>query len=560
MRDSRDRWTFFQHQSKPVIDTQEMVYWKGALKKLLKVGIEFEFNLPEQKGNCKGDSNACPCCQMLEDSCWQMCANEKSCVEKRVFDLCMNQTGTCEADDCPKCEHYKAKENVECAGIYCPSFVSMCLVCDKFKIDCKTCENRYDPNKNPEDIRARITDEMHPSNSYGEIKKFGVHSITTDGSLLGQKGAEVITVGRRVDYWEFFKMSSNIINSAVEKGAYVNERCSIHMHLLASYFSKIFPGDDSSGVPSQINELEKPMPEIILANFHQLCRRYQNAMTWMTTGLDEPQRLTRWEKFRVSVLEISAILNNMPTVKDMVASNAGGNKYGWVNYNFCTFDKKNNVKRLHLEMRFMDGLLSASAIAALACMYHALMIKAVEISRYGIVEVGDNEWMEQARIMKEAMMNGTGGYDGDRFSNTKDLHKYYDLLIGESLELVRQLKHILIKMGPAYEVLEKLAERPCALRCIEGRSWKEIEKELAVIVNEDDKLQIAVDECIDLRYISECHTLEEWVGQTAKILQEDKELDTKDTNVFEQVEHYIIRKQNDGDVIWSESLGTVINL
>ena len=57
-----------------------------------------------------------------------------------------------------------------------------------------------------------------------------------DGSLLGKKGAEVITVGRRVDYWEFYKMAKTIIDTAVTKGAYVNERCSTHMHVLAGYY------------------------------------------------------------------------------------------------------------------------------------------------------------------------------------------------------------------------------------------------------------------------------------------------------------------------------------
>ncbi|HUV84797.1 MAG TPA: hypothetical protein VMV86_03760, partial [Methanosarcinales archaeon] len=522
MRDNRDRWTCIHHEeAKPKISTREMIYWREALKKILKVGLEFEFNLPDQKGTCKGDSNACPCVKMSSDECWTECVNTGKCFYLRSPKMCKSKNSKCKPEMCLECKDYKANDKAVCPGVFCHGFITTCFVCESFDINCKTCENKYDPNRNPEEIRARMHKEMNPSNSYGEIRNFGIHSITTDGSLLGQKGAEVITVGRRVDYWEFFKMADMIITSAVEKGAYINERCSIHMHLLASYFSKIFPNSDaSSGVPSQINELEKPMPEIILANFHQLCRRYQNAITWMTTGLDETHQLTRWEKFRVSVLDISAILNSMPVVKDMVSSNAGGNKYGWVNYNYSAFDEKNNVKRLHLEMRVADMLLSPSAVAALACMFHAIMIKAVEISRYGVVEVGDNTWMEQAKTIKNTLMNGTGGYDGTRFSDTKHLAKYYDVLTNEALDLVNQLKHILIKMGPAYDVLEKLAERPCALRRINGDSWQTIEKNLAVVVNEDDKLSIAIDECIDLRYVSECHTMDEWIAQTAKILEE----------------------------------------
>ena len=539
-----------------------MNYWRETLKKILKVGLEFEFNLPDQKGTCKGDSNACPCVKMTSDNCWKECVSKGKCAYLRNPDMCKNKAKKCKSEDCLDCTNYAANDKAKCLGMYCLGFVSACFVCKDFNIDCKTCKNRYDPKKNPEEIRAMMHRELKPSNSYGEIKDFGVHSITTDGSLLGQKGAEVITVGRRVDYWEFFKMAKFIIDNAITKGAWINERCSIHMHLLGRYYSKVFPNSDSAAsIPSQINELEKPLPEIILANFHQLCRRYQNAITWMTTGLDDPRRLTRWEKFRVSSLEISAILNTMSSVKDLVSSNAGGNKYGWVNYNYTSFDRNGDINRLHLEMRVADMLVSPSAVAAIACMFHAMMIKAVEISRYGIVEVGDSAWMEQAKTIKNALMNGTGGYDGERFSNTKGLSKYYDVLVRESLDLVSQLKHILLKMGPAYDVLEKLAERPCSLRRIEGTSWEDIEKDLNVVINEDDKLHIAVDECIDLRYVSECKDITEWIIQTAAILSEDVELEkVEKANTIERIKEYVNRRRNDGEMIWSESLGSVIKL
>ncbi len=558
MRDNRDKWRFVQHKTKPVITTQEVVYWKNTLKKVLKIGTEFEFNLPEQKGTCKGDSNACPCVKMGEDKCWEKCAKIATCFAKPSFDICEQQTGTCEPDECAMCSHYKPSKKIDCVGIYCPSFISACLLCKSFKANCPTCEHKYDPKKNPDEIRELITMEMNPSQSYGTVAESGVHSITTDGSLLGKKGVEVITVGRRVDYWEFYKMCKNIIDASIGKGAYINERTSIHMHLLASYYGKMFPGD-SSGVPASISELEKSMPEIILANFHQLCRRFQNAITWMTIGLDDPARITRWEKFRVSVLDVSAIMNTMSGVKEAVSQNAGGNKYGWVNYNYTTFDKKGDISRLHLEMRMMDCLLSPSACSAMACMFYAMMIKAVEISRWGIVEIGDSAWMEQAKKIKEALMNGTGDYGGDRFSNTKNLHKYHDILIGESLDIVRQLKHILIKIGPAYEVLEKLAENPCGIRRCQGRTWDEIEKDLAVITTEDDDLHIAVVECIDLRYVAECKDVEEWILEISKVLKEDEDLSLgKDDSVEDRVTKFIDHRRDDGEVIWSETLGTML--
>lgn len=557
MRNSRERWTFFQHPSKQAISAATMVYWKNMLKKVLKVGVEFEFNLPDSKGTCRGDSKTCPCVRMLENVCWKSCQNHDSCKTTPGMDRCSLKKRSCKPDKCTECENY----TFDCHTIYCPNFSSACFGCDEFKMDCAVCKDRYDPEKNPSNIRHMITNDLSPSNSYGMITEAGVHSITKDGSLLGDRGVEIITVGRRIDYWEFFRMSRQILDSALQKGAYMNERCSTHMHLLATYYGKMAPKE--SGIPNQISELEKDMPEIILANFHQLCRRYQNAMTWMTMALDEPQRLTRWEKFRVSVLDVSAVTNNMSTVKEKVSHQAGGNKYGWVNYNNCLMDERSgDIKRFHVELRAADGLLSASANAALACLYYSLIIKAVEISRYGVVEVGDSDWMAQAKEVKEAMMNNMKDYNaGDRFSDTTRLGQYFDLLKTESYDLIRQVKHILIQVGPSYQILEKLAEWPIALRRVNGATWEEIEKDLAVTMSEDTEFELKLNEFIDLRLVDECRNLKEWVESVSQAMEEDPELGPEDKKSIEKrVEKYITDKKVEGEIIWSDSLGSIVIL
>ena len=536
-RDNRDKWTFYVHPSKKTIDAAEVRYWKSMLNKILKVGLEFEFNLPNKNGTCKGENNACPCHHMAMDSnCWKECT--------RLAD--------CEAD---------RGKDFSCFGLFCTGFLSHCVVCDKFKVDCKSCTHRYDPSRNPDSIRERMNKTLRPSLSYGNVTKHGVHSIVTDGSLLGKKGAEVITVGRRLDYWEFFTMSKIIIDLAMENNAYVNERCSIHAHLLASYYGKLPGGKDGGpGVPNQINEMEKDMPEIILANFHQLCRRYQNAMTWMTIGLDDPQRMTRWEKFRVSVLHISAIMNSMHKVVQDVSANAGGNKYGWVNYNYCQFNDDGSLRRVHVEMRVMDGLLTPSAVAALSCLYYALMIKAVEISRYGIVEVGDKSWLEQAEVIKKTLLNNMKGYqDGDRFGDTSNLPNHYETLTAESFDLISQVKHILLRMGPAYEVLEKLAERPCALRRCDGEDWKQIEQSLAVQMTTEDLFANKLAEVIDLRLVDQCKNEVEWISEVSNLMRADTELSINpdDDTVEDRIVDYTSKKKNDGEMVFLDRIGSM---
>jgi hypothetical protein len=532
MRDSRDKWTFIKSGSRPALTAEDVTYWKRNLAGILKVGMEFEFNLPDKNGSCHGNSPTCPCHDMMTKTCWTQCLHEEAC---------------------------RAQPEFKCFGSNCINFISACHNCGTITMKCDQCKHLFDPKNNPDAIRKAVSNKLCPNNSYGIVSKFGVNSITTDGSLLGGKGMEVITTGRRVDFWEFFRMSKQIIDESVSRGAYVNERCSIHMHLLGAYYHKLVENGDAVGIPSKINEMEKSMPEVIMANFHQLCRRYQNAITWLTMGLDNPKHMTRWEKYRVSILEISAILGKMQDVAHKVESNSGGNKYGWVNYKYSQFDEKGDVSRFHVELRVMDGILSPSIISAISCLYYALMIKAVEISRYGIMEIGDEEWMGRAKEMKNSILNNMKGWnDGDRFSDTHNAMKYRDSFIRESLDLIRQLKHILISIGPAYQILESLSERPAALRRCDGETWENIEKDLFVKREEHDVFVSKIGEIIDLRLIAECSEEAEWIVEVSKTIAEDS-TDTI-TTVEQNVKTAIASMRDEGELIWSQNLGSYIKI
>lgn len=527
----------------------------------MKIGAEFEFNLPEKPtGTCKGKSFSCPCQKYGSDehNCWTVCINEPSCSSVPHETRCANfNAKSCKDKTCNGCKDYK----FACNGLECSNNIPACVTCTDFTLDCEGCMYRFDPNKNPDSIRQSCISQFNPSGSYGVVSQSGVHNITTDGSLLGKKGMEIITTGRRVDYWEFFNMAKNIIDTSVKKGAYMNERCSIHMHGLAAYYGKLPTGGGGS---SKVSELEKPMPEIILANLHQLVRRYQNAITWMSTGLDDPNKLTRWEKFRVSVLDTSAVTNSMQEVKDRIYRNTG-NKYGWMNYQFCDFNNNGDVRRLHVEFRAMDGLLSPSASAAFACLYYALFIKAVEISKYGIMEVGNDEWMAQAKRIKDALMNNNSNWDEGnkygRFSDTRNLHKYIDILVGESFELISQLKHILASVGPAYEVLEKLAESPCSLRRCDGISWEDIEKSLAVELTEEGQFEYEISKIVDTRAIIGVSDKTAWLEGVAQVLKSNKELNLEkepDEEIIDKVCIHVDEKQSNGEMIWADKIGTMI--
>lgn len=539
MRNNREKWHFYSHPSKRELTPPEVRYWKEQVKRLTKVGIEFEFNLPDQEGSCMGDNIQCPCIH-IDTGCWIGCANLEDCKKVPCYDTCANKSAKCNSGKCAKCNNFKFK----CIGTTCADFMSACFVCNKFHKNCDTCPKKYNADKDPQRIRELLTAELQPSRSYGKINSSGVVTITTDGSLKGGKGVEIITVGRRVDYWEFYTMSKSIIEKVVGYGGYLNERTGSHMHVLTSYYEE-----------NGANELERPMPQIILANFHQLCRRYQNALVWMTTALDDPNHLTRWEKFRVSILGVSPVIKDMRKVVEDVSRNAGGNKYGLVNYNSLRFIGE-DVERFHVEFRQADSTLCPTYYAAIACLHYALLAKAVEISRYGLLKVGNEGWLKKAKEMKKVILNGIGDFDSSRVSDTAKLLDNVDYFVQESLDLVGQLKGILLKLGPAYDVLLKLAKKPASLRRLDGDKWKDIEKDLAVEMGTADKLEVKMSEVIDLKLVDDCRDVKEWVSEVQKMLLEDADLGREiSTN---EITEFIENKTREGEMIWSESTGCLL--
>ena len=119
MRDNRNKWQFYNHPSKAALTANDTRYWKQSLKKLLKVGIEFEFNLQEQRGKCKGDNVQCPCVH-INKGCWKGCQNCKNCGSVPCFDTCANKQKSCDYKKCKSCKDYK----LSCLGTCCVEFIS----------------------------------------------------------------------------------------------------------------------------------------------------------------------------------------------------------------------------------------------------------------------------------------------------------------------------------------------------------------------------------------------------------------------------------------------------
>jgi len=554
MRNNLDQWRFFKRSR--MLSEKDVAYWRQLMPKLLKTGIELEYNLPDKNGMCQKDNQLCSCVAIFKPKAPQPATS--LCYEQcRRWDSSVDESGQlkyAKDGNCPIAREHG------CAGIFCSAFQSPCPTCTKYDRGCSSCSEAYNPVRDPKNIRAAIQKELAPTNFVGEYGASGTYKVTQDGSLSGDGGVEIATVGRRPQFFALYESMRHIMGLCRKYGAFTNERCSIHIHLLASHLTAGFNQGDRGAefIHNEITELEKPVPEIILANFHQLIRKFHCALIWMGVAGTEMKHLTRWEKFRKPILEFSALRMGMPSVVEAVTGmKMSKPKYAMMNYAYTKFDENGSVSRLHVEARYLDGMFSPSAVAAHAILVYALMLKAVEMSRFGILESGDREYMTRQKEILKALCNNDGDYAGSRHSDTKHLEPYIPMLQEQAGQLVRLVKNVLNDESPADRILRSLARRPIAMRLIDGETWEQIEADLGP--EEDEKpgpFRELLTQIIGTSAVVECKTAVEWVEETARSIVQEQTKPTQLTAVKRDIEIYIDRELSSGRLFWSKELGS----
>ena len=255
----------------------------------------------------------------------------------------------------------------------------------------------------------------------------------------------------------------------------------------------------------------------------------------------------------------------MPTVTQETrhASKAhNGRKYALMNYEQIKFDAVGQVSRLHVEGRYLDGNLSPATTVAHVCLLYGLMLKAVEISRYGILEAGNKAYMDKQYEIHRHLCNNDGPWEGIRYSKTKGLDPYIPELQKQSRQLIRLIKITLSELSPADDILWKLADKPLALRLAAGDSWDKIESDLCPTARKKDDIEQNILRFIELGAICECENIAEWVDTAAHQLADIKKVGTskeKTEKLRQRVEKFIVEQKDSRQAHWSETLGGFLN-
>ena len=268
--------------------------------------------------------------------------------------------------------------------------------------------------------------------------------------------------------------------------------------------------------------------------------------------------MTRWAKFRQSIWRYSALRNRMRKVQAELAEaivcmsgTSQRGKYASVAYHFCEFNDNGDVKTFHIENRIADGALSAAVVTAWAMLTYALVLKAVRLSQYGIMEVGDNEYRAAVERIRPHLIDGEmREWGGCRTADTSELEHHTTWLRENAMEMLNFLKPELSNLGPAYDILLSLADRPCSVRLVQGQTWPQIEETLMGGQSEevDQDAEDEIREIVDLAGIVDCGNLDVWLEEVSAYLGQPPE----------QVSNIVYRLINSGRCCWSAPIGAVI--
>ncbi len=140
-----------------------------------------------------------------------------------------------------------------------------------------------------------------------------------------------------------------------------------------------------------------------------------------------------------------------------------------------------------------------------------------------------------------------------RTADTSGLSPHFEWLQRNTRELINWLKPELSSLGPAYEILLALADRPCSLRLSEGQDWSQIETDLYAqhVAAREEDIPINIDEIrevVDLATIVDCGHVETWIEEVAAYLGQNP------PHVADTVHRMI----TSGELRWSDPIGALI--
>jgi len=308
-----------------------------------------------------------------------------------------------------------------------------------------------------DELMPRLIEVLQPTQDLNRLGRCGVLNVVSEHC-----GVEIQVIGRQPYYTALLRQYRELF-ALLPPGIRTRPTCGLHYHVLTV-------------------GLAEPVPEIILANVWNLTRRYAPNLRFLTSAGDQMTALCRRRNY-TSHLEL---VRHTPGVMSMAhiqqalrESRMVPEHNNFLNLEPVVFNEDGSIRVLHYENRFPDADLSPTSIVAKTFLFLAMLLKAVEMSQYGVIHVGKiDEWRRKCQLLDWLSNNDGNLATSDTSRITPEIIE--ELRVG-CRELLELLKPVFDRWehNPSFEVLSLLAETPLSLLRASGRSWGEIEALLA---------------------------------------------------------------------------------
>lgn len=351
-----------------------------------------------------------------------------------------------------------------------------------------------------EDLMPGLETALQPSRDVNCLGPYGVLDVVGEHC-----GVEIRVLGRQPYYTALIQQYRDLF-ARLPAGIRARPTCGLHYHVLTV-------------------GLTEPVPEIILANVWNLTRRYAPNLRFLTSAGDQMTALCRRRNY-TSHLELVRWTPGTETMRQiqqrLKESRVVPEHNNFLNLEHVVFNEDGSIRVFHYENRFPDADLAPTSIVAKTFLFLAMLLKAVELSQYGVIHVGKiAEWRRKCQLL-DWLSNNDGNLATSDTSRVAP-EVIEELRVG-CRELLELLKPVFDRWehNPSFEVLSLLAETPISLLRASGRTWAEIEALLAeraaTPAGELDPTDQRLMRCIELAELTGQTAVETWKWAAAREL------------------------------------------
>jgi hypothetical protein len=345
-------------------------------------------------------------------------------------------------------------------------------------------------------FREHLTHRLKPSRDFAHLGELGILDVVKDHC-----GVELQIIGRHPYWYSLLHQYQQIIKILLDEQIRMRQTCGLHFHLIAI-------------------GLSEPIPQIVLANLWNLVRRHAPGLKYLFSGGDLPHGICRRRQHNAhqEMVSITPVFQEMNQIQRRLRNSlVVPEHHNFFNLEHVVFNDAGEVKTFHLEMRFPDGDMTPTSIVAKTFLFLALVLKSVEISKYGLIHSGKKKDWERKKQLLDLLSNNEGELARSDTSGIKAAERQE--LTANAMDLLHFLKSIFNKFSnPAYAVLTHLAQNPISQYRIEKKNWQEIEQILQGFASYPtflDETDHHIIKIIELGLDRKKNSVEAWLSSVA---------------------------------------------